>query len=252
MSWRHYDRTRAEAYDRERAAPDEHFAEVRALLAAAFSGMPPGPVADIGAGTGLWSDRLRRWLAAPVVALEPSAGMLSVLADKGLGGIHLVRARAEGLPLRDGACGAAWLSTVIHHVDDLAAAAAETARVVAPGGAVLVRSSFPDQGSGPSYPTRFFPSAATVAAEFPPLDTVLEVFGRAGLELRGRHQPGEIAAATRVDLLHRTRQRADSLLAESDDEEFARGFALMRRWVHEAPGEPVHFNPDVLVLRHRR
>ncbi len=251
MTWRYYDRARAEAYDRERAAPDEHLTEVREMLCTCLGEAPLGPLADVGAGTGLWSDRLHRWLGVPVAAIEPSDAMLAVLVGKDLEGVCIVQARAEALPLRDGCCSAAWLSTVIHHVGDVAAAAAECARVVAYGGAVLIRSSFPDGDTSSAYPTRFFPSAAGVADELPALDAVLDSFALAGLVLRDRHRPREVAASTRVRFLHRTEQRADSLLADVDDEEFARGLELMRRWAAEAPSEPVHFQPDVLVLRHR-
>jgi SAM-dependent methyltransferase len=58
------------------------------------------------------------------------------------GRVHLVGGRADGVPLRDGVAGAAWLSTVIHHVGDLDACANELRRVLAPGAPVLIRSAF--------------------------------------------------------------------------------------------------------------
>lgn len=165
MSWRHYDVEDA-AYDAERAAPDEHLVPVRQLLVRELTTIPVRRVVDVGAGTGFWSDRLVRWLSVPVVVVEPSAARISVLASKNLPGVAVVQARGETLPFRAGSCGAAWLPTVVHHFDDLPAAVAEVARVLAPGGVVLVRSSFPNQPSGDVYPTSFFPSATTVAAAF--------------------------------------------------------------------------------------
>lgn len=191
--------------------------------------MPVKRVVDIGPGTGLWSDRLGRWLSVPVVAVEPSAAMISVPTSKNLAGVVEVQARGEALPLRDGSCGAAWLSTVVHHFDNLAAATAETARVLAPGGVVLVRSSFPEQQSGNAYPTKFFPSATTVAATFPTLDKVTSAFGHVGLHLRQRHTPGEIASPTRTDFLQRVERRADSSLQEVSDQEFASGLQALRQ-----------------------
>lgn len=229
MTWRHYDRARALAYDAERAAPDEHLDAVRELLVAELATMPVKRVVDIGPGTGLWSDRLGRWLSVPVVAVEPSAAMISVPTSKNLAGVVEVQARGEALPLGDGSCGAAWLSTVVHHFDNLAAATAETARVLAPGGVVLVRSSFPEQQSGNAYPTKFFPSATTVAATFPTLDEVTSAFGHVGLHLRQRHTPGEIASPTRTDFLQRVERRADSSLQEVSDQEFASGLQALRQ-----------------------
>lgn len=248
MSWRTYDRPRAVAYDAERAAPDEHVTEVRALVLEHLTHVEGGWVVDIGAGTGLWSDRLARWLSVRVVAVEPSPAMLEVLTDKRLADVVAVRGRAEALPLHDRSCGAAWLSTVVHHFDDLVAAAAEVARVLAPGGVVLVRSSFPDQQSGDVYPTRFFPSARTVAAQFPTLGAVTAAFAAAGMALRRRYTPSEVASPTREGFLRRVEARADSLLREVSDEEFVAGLAHMRRWVEAAPDSPVLFRHDLLVF----
>jgi ubiquinone/menaquinone biosynthesis C-methylase UbiE len=248
MSWRDYDQARAAAYDAERAAPDAQLSEVRAVLVRELAALPGGPVVDVGAGTGLWSDRLRRWVSMPVIAIEPSAAMLRRLADKRLPGVLALRGRAEALPLRRATCAAAWLSTVVHHFDDLEVAAAEVRRVLAPGGVALVRSSFPDQQSGAVYPSRFFPSAGRVAASLPTLEEVTRAFARSGLALERRHAPREVAAATRMEFLSRVESRADSLLREVSDDEFAAGLRNMRRWAEAAPGEPVLFHPDVLVF----
>lgn len=113
MTWRQYDTGRARAYDFERAAHDEFLAETRAVVVAELVSLPHPLVIDVGAGTGLWSDRLTRWLAVPVLAIEPSAAMLSVVRDKDLSNVLTVRARAEALPIRDSACGAAWPDVLV-------------------------------------------------------------------------------------------------------------------------------------------
>ncbi|HUH07071.1 MAG TPA: class I SAM-dependent methyltransferase [Egibacteraceae bacterium] len=252
MTWRRYDRARALAYDAERDAADDQVDATRHVLVSELGGAPHGPVMDIGAGTGLWSERIARWTSAPVVALEPSDAMLSVIADKRSPGVLPVQGRGEALPVGDGACGAAWLSTVVHHFDDLAAAAAEIARVLAPDGTALVRSMFPDQPSGQLHVLRFFPSAARVAAQFPGMDEVVGVFQRAGLGLRRRHAPREVASRTRRAFLERVRSRGDSLLREVADAEFASGLGEARRWADESPDAAVHFRPDMLVFRRPR
>ncbi len=249
MGWRDYDGERAAAFDAERAASDAQLVEVHDVVVAELAATPRRPVLDVGAGTGLWSDRLARWLELPVIAVEPSAAMLSVLAEKGLQDVVALRGRAERLPLRTGCCAAAWLSTVVHHFDYLTTAAEEVARVLVPNGIVLVRSSFPDQPSGEVYPTRFFPSAGRVVAHFPDLDEVVSTFSRVGLALRRRHTPNEVAARTRTAFLKRVEQRADSLVRELSDEEFASGVRAMRRWAEAAPDKAVHFRPDLLVFR---
>lgn len=248
MSWREYDTRRARDYDRDRAADDAWLAEIREALARTLPTAPAGTVLDLGAGTGLWSDRLSRWFDVHVLAVEPSTAMLTVAAGKRLPGVTLVQARAEAVPIRDRGCTAAWLSTVVHHFTDLRAAAADVRRVVAPRGVVCVRASFPDQPSGDLCSLRFFPSAQQVLAETPTLVDVVEVFGAAGLALQRRLAPREIVAASPTAFVQRLDRRADSLLRRIDDDEFAHGMALARAWADAAADRPVTFTPDLLVF----
>lgn len=148
MSWRHYDEARALACDAERAAPDEHLVPVRQLLAAELATMPVRRVVDVGTGTELWSDRLVRWLSAPVIAVEPSAPMIAVLVSKNVAGVALVQARGEALPLRDGSCGAAWLSTVAATFSTLS----EVMEAFAHVGLRLRGRHTPSEGASPTRP----------------------------------------------------------------------------------------------------
>jgi len=52
----------------------------------------------------------------------------------------------ESLGLRDGRIDVAWLSTVLHHLDDQDACARELARVVIPGGFSSSAGSAPTPG----------------------------------------------------------------------------------------------------------
>lgn len=249
MDWRQYDTARAYAYDLERTATDGSLVETRELVVAELASLPRPLVIDVGAGTGLWSDRLTRWLAVPVLAVEPSAAMLSVARDKHLAEVVMVQARGEALPIHDSACGAAWLSTVVHHFTDLSKAATEIRRVVADDGLALVRSGFPDQRSGDVYPTRFFPSAQQVAGEFPSLIDVVGAFAAAGMRLQRRFAPSEVIAASRTAFLQRVARRADSLLRQVSDDEFRQGMDHAREWADAAPDQPVSFRPDVLIFQ---
>lgn len=187
-----------------------------------------GPLLDLGAGTALWSDRLARWLAVPVIAIEPSSAMLTGAQRKRLRDMTWLQARAEVLPLLDDACSSARLSTVVHHLSDLPAAAAEIRRVVTAGGPVYVGRSFADQPSCDVHPLRFFPSAQRVAAAFPTMVDVIEVFATAGLRLQHRCAPGGIVADSRTAFVHRLSRRADSPLEHIDDDEYDRGIVQAR------------------------
>ncbi|QBI19780.1 class I SAM-dependent methyltransferase [Egibacter rhizosphaerae] len=252
MGWRDYDHERAAAFDLERAAPDEHLVEVRDRVTAELARGPRGPILDLGAGTGLWCERIVRWTGAHVVAVEPSTAMLDVLARKELAAVDAVQAVAEALPLSDASCAAAWLSTVVHQFRDLVAGARETARVLAPEGVALVRTSFSSRmGYTDQYPARFFPSSARRAAAFPELKEVRDAFELAGLELAWYCRPRETTASNRLAFVERARQRADSLLHSIPDDEFAAGIEAMREWAAAAPDEPVFFEPDLLAFTAR-
>jgi SAM-dependent methyltransferase len=97
-----------------------------------------GRVLDVGCGLG---DEVR---ASPPgsVGVDPSRTMLVRAAARGG---RFVLGAGEHLPVRDGAFAAARADRVLQHVVDPAAVLAELARVVAPGGTVLVID--PDQAT---------------------------------------------------------------------------------------------------------
>src|SRR5207302_3487557 len=88
-------------------------------------------IVDVGSGTGIWASAFARWFGVAVVGIEPSAAMRAQARAKGRpAGVGYVAGAAERLPVRTATCDAAWLSTVIHHVDDLGRCAAEVRRVL--------------------------------------------------------------------------------------------------------------------------
>jgi SAM-dependent methyltransferase len=90
-------------------------------------------VLEIGAGTGLLRGLLPPELHARADHSEPAAGAARALRAHH-GDAAVVRAAAEALPVKTGACGAVIGLCVFDAVADPAAAAAEIARALAPGG----------------------------------------------------------------------------------------------------------------------
>jgi ubiquinone/menaquinone biosynthesis C-methylase UbiE len=120
----------AGAYDRERALRPVAAHNWRTAIQSHVHG-EAGVIVDVGSGTAIWSGLLAAWLGARVAAVEPSYGMRSRATAKRQPGVANLAGWAESLPLRRGSCGAAWLSTVIHHLD-LGRCAAELDRVLRP------------------------------------------------------------------------------------------------------------------------
>jgi ArsR family transcriptional regulator len=82
---------------------------------------------------------------AHVVAVDASAPMLQAAKRRlhGLDNVDLRRGELEALPIDDGRLDAATLMLVLHHVPEPEKALAEVARVVKPGGRVLVVDMLP-------------------------------------------------------------------------------------------------------------
>ena len=129
--------TAADHYDRTRAISDEAMGRTISLLTSELRDR--GRVLEVGVGTGLLALRLHE-AGIPVFGLDLSAPMLAKLVEKAGGAppLPLVIGDATAMPLADGAFGAAYLRWVLHLIPDWRVALAEMARVVRPGGVLLV------------------------------------------------------------------------------------------------------------------
>ncbi len=110
--------------------------EARALLALLD---PTWVVGDLGCGTGRLAERVAPFVGR-VVAVDESPDMLEA-ARRRLADVTTVELRAgklESLPVDDAALDVAILALVLHYVPDPGAALAEAARVLRPGGRLLV------------------------------------------------------------------------------------------------------------------
>jgi SAM-dependent methyltransferase len=112
--------------------------------------LPPMVIADLGCGDGYLTVEASRF-AKKVIAVDRSEAALtrakqlaSRLAHRGLGGggkltnVVWKRGELEKLPLDDASVDVALLSQALHHAADPAKALAEAARIVIPGGRVLI------------------------------------------------------------------------------------------------------------------
>ena len=182
-------------------------------------------VADIGCGTGLYARRLAA-SAGAVVCAEPSAQMLAqVPSDDRL---IPVAASAEDLAtgrvrLPHDGYDAILLKEVLHHVDDRAAVIEGLARLLRPGGRMLV-VMLPAEISYP-----LFAAALRAFAERQP--DPAEIAGdmrRAGLRAEITNLAYPLTFPTER-YLRMVRNRYMSLLSAFDDEQLDGGVAEIRR-----------------------
>lgn len=134
-----YFETVAEDWDeiREGLFPDE----LRETVGRAAALAPGLVAADLGAGTGFLTEELLA-RGARVIAVDQADGMLAALSAK-LGPaagdrLELRAGLAEALPLPDDSVDRVVANMFLHHVDDPAAALREAARVLRPGGRLVI------------------------------------------------------------------------------------------------------------------
>lgn len=105
----------------------------------AFAERPTERVLDLAGGTGRASRGLRRVGLDPVV-VDISAGMLERAHEAGH---EVIRGDAGQLPIADGAVDAAVVVDALHHLPDPEEGIREAARVIAPGGVLVVQEFHP-------------------------------------------------------------------------------------------------------------
>jgi len=191
-------------------------------------------VADIGCGTGLYARRLARYAAA-VVCAEPSAPMLAqVPADDTL---IPVAASAEDLAagrvgLPQGGYDAILLKEVLHHVADPATVISGLARLLRPGGRMLV-VMLPTQIS---YPL-FTAALELFTARQPDPAVIAGNMHTAGLYSALTYESFPLTFLTKR-YLQMVRNRYMSLLSYFDDAQLEAGVAEIRQ---ANPGETIAF-----------
>jgi ubiquinone/menaquinone biosynthesis C-methylase UbiE len=108
--------------------------------ALAIAGVERGArAADIGAGTGFFTEALVS-RGVSVIAVDQSEGMLQEMRRKfaGVEGIEYRVGDAEHLPIPNEEVGHVLANMYLHHVERPGAAIAEMARILAPGGTLVI------------------------------------------------------------------------------------------------------------------
>ncbi|MFJ9774614.1 methyltransferase domain-containing protein [Kitasatospora sp. NPDC101157] len=235
----------AEAYRASREIPIRGLAQWRTAIAAAAPMAPGRRVLDIGAGTGGFAAAFREWFGVHVVAVEPDDAMRRLIPRTT--GIEVRDGRAEALPVPDACADAAWLGSVVHHLTDLAAAAAELRRALRPGAPVLVRNAFPGRSAG-DIRVRFFPETAAAVEGYPTVEQVCEAFATAGFRRVSLASVPQQNDPTLAEYASRLRREADSKLRALTDAQYEAGLARLRAAVAEDPVQPATSWMDLLVL----
>jgi ubiquinone/menaquinone biosynthesis C-methylase UbiE len=250
-----YDDETATAFKAVREVPRDGLGHWHDAIRRHLDPVPGMTVVDVGAGTGAFAATLSDWFGLRVFAVEPSAAMRAQIPRRP--GVRVLAGDASTIPLPDGSADGAWLSTVIHHIPDLDAAAREIRRVLRPGAPVLIRQGFPGRGdwAGTWWVHRWFPETTRVIETWPTVERTCQAFAAAGFRRDGLERIPETYRSSLAEFLAQadTYRRADSPMRALTEEEFLRGKERLRQAVRDAEKtpspEPRTSLLDLLVLR---
>lgn len=245
-----YDERQHQVYARARALPPEMLTEWVRVFARHAPPQRPLAVLDLGSGTGRFTPALAGEFGGPVWGVEPYDRMRAFAeARAGHDAVTYLAGSATEIPLPGNSCDLVLLFLVLHHVPDHAVAAAEIARVLRPGGRVLIRSLFPDRM--PALPWYdYFPGIRLVDEQvFPRLDPLLDTFAAAGLRFVTVDRVQERVAGSLGEYRDRLKLRGSSAFERITEEEIVVGFEALDAAVRaERSPRPVEEESDLLVL----
>jgi ubiquinone/menaquinone biosynthesis C-methylase UbiE len=167
---------------------------------ARIDGMEPSTVVDLGCGTGQLTQRLiREFPDATMVGLDLSGGMLTAAAGRlretGGDARALVRADALQLPFASSSVDLVVCTESFHWYPDQARALDELARVLEPGGRLLIASIATLTGAGDRLLRRATGAGGRTVRALPP------------------HRIRELLAGSGFDVIHQRRIARLGLLA---------------------------------------
>jgi SAM-dependent methyltransferase len=126
-------RRRAAAYTGETTTVD-----ARVPLIAAVAAAQPRRILEVGCGWGELAEWAGRAMGAEVVALDLSPRMVELARERG---VDAQVGDVQELPFEDGAFDVAVAAWMLYHVPDLDRGIAELARVLRPGGRLVVATN---------------------------------------------------------------------------------------------------------------
>jgi ubiquinone/menaquinone biosynthesis C-methylase UbiE len=210
----------------------------------------PLTVLDLGCGIGRFTPLLAETFGGLTYGIDPAERMLAVArVSNPHPRVRYVAGKAERIPLADRTCDLVLVFLAFHHVAHRAVAAREIARVLRPGGRLLLQSSFSGQLEDRLW-FHYFPRARQVEDKlFPALPDVLTVFSAAGLTLIGDERLECELAPSLAAYAEKLHHRAIPTFEYLTEREIAEGFAALAADVAaERPERPVVVRESAALL----
>lgn len=239
------------AYDAGRGyAPEVLKLWLDAIARVAGAARPIRDILDLGCGTGRYSGALAQHFGASVVAIDPSDKMLAEAKAKNAPGVRWLRGSGEALPLPDASVDMVFMSMVFHHFADREQVARECHRVLRQDGVAVLRVGATERIDDYPY-TPFFPRTRDlIARSLTSLAAVQETFEHAGFAAQAHEVVMSETASSWPEYAERVSLRADSILIQLAEDEFAEGLAALRAYAAQPTrAGPVIEPVDLLAFR---
>lgn len=222
-----YDVVQHDAYAKARALPETAIRRWMEVFAAHLPARRPLVGVDLGSGTGRFTPALAEAFGGPVYGVEPAARMREVAeAQSQHPRVKYLAGEAAAIPLPDASVDFVLMFLSFHHVPDRHVAAREIARVLKPGGRLILRTTFRDRIPDLWW-REFFPRSWDIEAEvFTSEAEMRGIFESAGFRTAASAAdelpPEEFPAAA-----ERLRLRGLSIFEHMSEAELQEGFARM-------------------------
>jgi|SRR6516162_5944326 ubiquinone/menaquinone biosynthesis C-methylase UbiE len=216
----------ATVYDEARALTPERVRQWRDVLSLDLAPAAITTVADLGCGTGRFTELLASHFTAQVIGIDPSRRMIEQARRKSIAeNIVFRQARAEALPLQDGSVDLAFMSQAYHHLSDPSAVARECFRILRQSGQMCIRNTTRDC----DFPYRhFFLVQPLIDSDLPTREEIRSVFLAVGFAVAADRMLSRVVATDWPSFARNSALRADSFLARLSDPEFESGMAALR------------------------
>ncbi|MFC6881461.1 MULTISPECIES: class I SAM-dependent methyltransferase [Actinomadura] len=248
-----YDIEQHQDYARGRALSRQQLQTWLSAFAAVLPEQRPLVGLDVGSGTGRFTPALADAFGR-VTGVEPSVRMREIAETQSAHPeVRYLAGSAEDMPVPAGAADYALMVLSWHHVQDKPQAVRELARVLKPGGRLLLRAHFRDHAPNPWWLEYFPRGYETDAALFQPLHEVIAMFTSAGWRVAHFGTVTEPSCGTRAAMLERLRLRTFSFFAQLGPDELEMGFRRLEQAVAADPDAPAPvFAEPLLTLERRR